>query len=216
MTQLRIPIALAALFLSTHLVVAQAHPQTHTSATSPIETALSLRDSWSLQSSCKVEKSGQVISSPKFVPTGWYSVSVPTTVVSALVKQKVYPDPDFGMNLRSIPGVTYPIGMNFSNLPMQADSPFAVSWWYRKQFVIPASFKGKSLWLQFGGINYRANVWLNGKQIAKSEDVAGAWRTYEFNITGAAKPGQINVLAGGNWGPPEKDLAITFFGLEPP
>ena len=172
MTQLRIPIALAALFLSTHLVVAQAHPQTHTSATSPIETALSLRDSWSLQSSCKVEKSGQVISSPKFVPTGWYSVSVPTTVVSALVKQKVYPDPDFGMNLRKLPGMDYPIGANFSNIPMQQDSPFMVPWWYRKVFTLPQSYKGKTIWLDFAGINYRANIFLNGKQIAKKEDVA--------------------------------------------
>src|SRR2546423_7845596 len=215
MTQLRIPIALAALFLSTHLVVAQAHPQTHTSATSPIETALSLRDSWSLQSSCKVEKSGQVISSPKFVPTGWYSVSVPTTVVSALVKQKVYPDPDFGMNLRTLPGMDYPIGANFSNIPMQQDSPFMVPWWYRKVFTLPQSYKGKTIWLDFAGINYRANIFLNGKQIAKKEDVAGAWRTYEFNITDAALPGRQNVLAVEIFSPTDRDLAITFVDWNP-
>jgi exo-1,4-beta-D-glucosaminidase len=183
------------------------HPQT--------ESKLSLRDGWTLQSSAKVQQGGDVLSTPRFQPTGWYAVTVPTTVVAALVKQKVYPDPAFGMNLRSIPGVTYPIGMNFSNLPMQPDSPFAVSWWYRKQFVIPAGFKGKSTWLQFGGINYRANIWLNGKQIAKSEDVAGAWRTYEFNITDAAKPGQANVLAVQTWAPAETDLAITFVDWNP-
>jgi len=215
MTQLRIPLALVALFLSTHLVVAQAHPQTHTSATSPIETALSLRDSWSLQSSCKVEKSGQVISSPKFVPTGWYSVSVPTTVVSALVKQKVYPDPDFGMNLRTLPGMDYPIGANFSNIPMQQDSPFMVPWWYRKVFTLPQSYKGKTIWLDFAGINYRANIFLNGKQIAKKEDVAGAWRTYEFNITDAALPGRQNVLAVEIFSPTDRDLAITFVDWNP-
>jgi exo-1,4-beta-D-glucosaminidase len=179
------------------------------------ESKLSLRDGWTLQSSAKVQQGGDVLSTPRFRPAGWYTVTVPTTVVAAMVKQKVYPDPDFGMNLRSLPGVTYPIGMNFSNLAMQPDSPFAVSWWYRKQFVIPANFKGKSTWLQFGGINYRANVWLNGKQIAKSEDVAGAWRTYEFNITDAAKPGQANVLAVQTWAPTENDLAITFVDWNP-
>ena len=179
------------------------------------ESKLSLRDGWMLQSSAKVQQGGDMLSTPRFRPTGWYTVTVPTTVVAALVKQKVYPDPDFGMNLRSIPGVTYPIGSNFSNIAMQPDSPFAVSWWYRKQFVIPATFKGKSTWLQFGGINYRANVWLNGKQIAKSEDVAGAWRTYEFNITDAAKPGQTNVLAVQTWAPTETDLAITFVDWNP-
>ena len=72
------------------------------------------------------------------------TVSVPTTVVAALVKHKVYPDPFFGTNLRTFPGVTYPIGANFSNIPMQPDSPFIVPWWYRKEFVVPASFKGKT------------------------------------------------------------------------
>src|ERR1700731_3815775 len=104
MKQPRIPLALAVFFLLTHLVLAQTHSQTHSKTTSTIETAITLRDGWSLQSSGKVEKTGNVISTPKFLPAGWYRVSVPTTVVSALVKQKVYPDPDFGMNLRTFPG----------------------------------------------------------------------------------------------------------------
>ncbi len=177
--------------------------------------SLTLRDGWTLQSSGKVEKSGELISTSKFQPAGWYTVSVPTTVVSALVQHKVYADPYFGMNLRSIPGTTYPIGANFSNIPMQQDSPFIVPWWYRKSFVLPESYKSKSIWLNFGGINYRANIWLNGKQIAKSEDVAGAWRTYEFNITGAALPGKQNVLALEVFSPTDKDLAITFVDWYP-
>ncbi len=147
------------------------------------ERTLALRDGWALQSSGKVDAKGETVSTPAFQPKDWYAVSVPTTVVAALVKHKVYPDPFFGTNLRTFPGVTYPIGANFSNIPMQPDSPFIVPWWYRKEFVLPASFKGKTIWLNFGGINYRANIWLNGKQLAKSEDVAGAWRTYEFDIT---------------------------------
>ena len=142
-------------------------------------------------------------------------MTVPTTVVAALVKHKVYPDPNFGMNLRSFPGVTYPIGANFSNIPMQPDSPFTIPWWYRKEFVLPAGFKGKSIWLNFHGINYRANIWLNGKQIAKSDDVAGAWRTYEFNITDAAILGKTNVLAVQVFSPTDTDLAITFVDWNP-
>jgi exo-1,4-beta-D-glucosaminidase len=174
-----------------------------------------LVNGWNLQSSARVEKTGEQISSLAFVPQGWYTVSVPTTVVAALVKQKVYPDPTFGMNLRQMPGVTYPIGANFSNVAMQSDSPFAVPWWYRKQFTLPANYKGKTLWLNFRGINYKANIWLNGKQIAKSDDVAGAWRTYEFNVTELAKPGAVNVLAVEAWAPTETDLAITFVDWNP-
>ena len=162
-----------------------------------------------------MEHKGETVSTPAFQPKDWYTVTVPTTVVAALVKHKVYPDPFFGMNLRSFPGVTYPIGANFSNIPMQQDSPFIVPWWYRKEFVLPASFKGKSIWLNFGGINYRANIWLNGKQIAKSDDVAGAWRTYEFNITDAALPGKAECAGGAGLLPDRHRSRDHFRGLEP-
>jgi len=186
--------------------------QSNTTATNSV---LSLRDGWQLQSSGKVDEAGATISTPKFIPKNWRVVSVPTTVVAALVKDKVYPNPDFGMNLRSFPGMNYPIGANFSNQPMAQDSPFIIPWWYRKSFEIPATDKGKTLWLRFNGINYRANIWLNGKQIANSNDVAGAWRTYEFNITGAALIGKTNVLAVEVFSPTENDLAITFVDWNP-
>jgi exo-1,4-beta-D-glucosaminidase len=179
------------------------------------EVKLSLHDGWALQTSAKVEAKGEVISTPQFAPKGWHTATVPTTVVAALVKDKTFPDPLFGMNLRDYPGVNYPIGGNFSNIAMAPDSPYAVSWWYRKPFTVPASYKGKSIWLKFNGINYRANIWLNGKQIAKDDDVAGAWRTYEFNITDAAKPGAESVLAVQAFSPTEHDLAITFVDWNP-
>jgi len=179
------------------------------------EARLALTDGWNLQSSSKVEQSGDVISKPSFQPHNWYGVTVPTTVVSALVKDKVLPDPFYGMNLRKFPGVTYPIGTNFSNVAMDPDSPYAASWWYRKTFTLPAADAGKTVWLNFRGINYRANLWLNGKQIAKSEEVAGAWRTYEFNITDAVKIGGENALAVQVFAPTETDLAITFVDWNP-
>jgi exo-1,4-beta-D-glucosaminidase len=176
---------------------------------------MALSDGWTLQSSAKTDQKGETISTTQFEPNDWYSVSVPTTVVAALVKNQVYPDPMFGMNLRVIPGTTYPIGINFSNVAMPEDSPFAVPWWYRKSFALPASYKGKSIWLDFGGINHRADVWLNGRQIARSEDVAGAWRTYEFNVSDVAQPGKTNVLAVEVYPPTPTDLAITFVDWMP-
>jgi len=196
------------------LLVSLAFAQ-HVPAPSPAASRLALAEGWTLQSSSKVEQTGEVLSKPGFQPKGWYEVSVPTTVVAALVKHKVLPDPFFGMNLRQFPGMGYPIGDNFSNLPMPPDSPYAASWWYRKTFTLPASDRGKIIWLNFLGINYRANIWLNGKQIAKAEDVAGAWRTYEFNVTDAAKTGAENVLAVQVYAPTENDLAITFVDWNP-
>jgi exo-1,4-beta-D-glucosaminidase len=176
---------------------------------------LPLVDGWMLQSSARVEAKGEILSTMQFQPQDWYPAAVPTTVVAALVRDKIYPDPFFGMNLRSIPGTSYRIGVNFSNVAMPEDSPFAVPWWYRREFVLPAAYEGKTIRLYFGGINYRADIWLNGTRIAAADDVAGAWRTYEFDVTGAAWPGKTNVLAVLVHAPTETDLAINFVDWNP-
>ncbi len=176
---------------------------------------LALREGWSLQSGCKTQAQGEAISKGGFETTGWRAVTVPSTVLAAQIADGEFKDPYYGDNLRKIPGTTYPVGENFSNLPMAADSPYRCSWWYRKQFVIPAADKGRTLWLQFGGINYRANIWVNGKRIADSTQVAGAYRTYEFNITANALPGQTNVVAVETFAPTETDLGINWVDWNP-
>ncbi|HZR33543.1 MAG TPA: glycosyl hydrolase family 2 [Terriglobales bacterium] len=176
---------------------------------------LPLAQGWMIQSSAKTKESGEVLSTTRYRPKGWYPAAVPTTIIAALVKNNVYPDPYFGKNLRSIPGTTYPIGKNFSNLPMPANSPFAVPWWYRTEFQAPAEFNGKQIWLNFQGINYRANIFLNGQQIATDQNVAGAWRIYEFNVTNAIHTGEGNVLAVEVFPPGPNDLAVTFVDWNP-
>jgi len=137
--------------------MAQKKTQASPSAAQPARIALS--DGWAIQTSVKVAEKGEVISTPAFQPRDWTPATVPSTVVAAQIKSKALPEPFDGMNLRQYPGLSYPIGANFSNLPMPPDSPYAVSWWYRKQFTLPASEAGKNVWLNFRGINYRANVW---------------------------------------------------------
>ncbi|MGA2966233.1 MAG: sugar-binding domain-containing protein, partial [Terriglobales bacterium] len=196
------------------LAVAAAQPSPQP-APAPI---VPLREGWAIQSSAKVTATGEAISSPSFKTIlqnqDWMQADVPTTVVAAQVKNGLLPDPLYAMNLRQYLGVGYPAGSNFSNLPMPPDSPYAVSWWYRKEFTLPDVYAGKTVWLNFRGINYRANVFLNGKQIANSNEVAGAWRTYEFNVTSALKP-ETNVLAVQVWAPSENSLAITFVDWNP-
>ncbi|MFB3920100.1 MAG: sugar-binding domain-containing protein [Terriglobia bacterium] len=177
--------------------------------------SLRLSEGWALRSSAEVPEKGEVLSTPQFSPVGWQHISVPTTVLAALVRNGAYPDPYFGMNLRSIPGASYPIAQNFSNRPMPEESPFRVPWWFRSEFTIPNEYRGKTLWLHFDGINFRANVWLNGKQIADSNDVAGAFRIFEFDVTGIAKVGQRNALAVEVFPPQANDLAITWVDWNP-
>ncbi|HEY6250698.1 MAG TPA: glycoside hydrolase family 2 protein [Candidatus Angelobacter sp.] len=174
-----------------------------------------LAENWLLQSSCKVKATGEQISSASFRPAGWHKTRVPSTVLAALIADKTYADPYFGMNLRSIPGTTYPIAKNFAHLPTPDDSPFKCSWWYRTAFVLPADFHGKSTRLHFEGINYRANVWMNGKLITDSSQVAGAYRTFDLNVTEAAKPGHENVLAVETFIAEPENLAINWVDWNP-
>src|ERR1019366_7812133 len=174
-----------------------------------------LRENWLIQPSAEVHADGAAISTAGFPTNGWYPAVAPSTVMSALVEDKVYPDPYTGMNLRSIPGTTYPIFEDFSIIPMPPTSPFRQSWWYRNEFKLPPDYNGKTIWLGFDGINYRANVWMNGVQIASSEKLAGMWRLFQFDVTSAAKPGQSNSLAVEIFPPQPHDLAITLVDWAP-
>jgi exo-1,4-beta-D-glucosaminidase len=172
-----------------------------------------------MQSSAKVSGAGTEISRPGYTASGWYRIGQPETVLAGLVENGVYPDPTFGKNLRLIPGTSYRIGTNFSNGEMPDDSPFRPAWWYRVEFRLPpgssANSKDDRTWLHLDGVNYRANVWLNGQRIATSDEIAGAYRRYELDISSAARPGKENALALEIFPPHAKDLAITFVDWSP-
>jgi len=174
-----------------------------------------LRENWFIQPSADVRADGPAISTAGFSTREWYPATLPSTVLSALVEDKVYPDPYIGTNLRSVPGTTYPIFEDFSNIKMPPNSPFRQSWWFRTEFKLPAEYTGKTIWLGFDGINYRANVWMNGVQVASSEKLAGTWRLFQFDVTSAAKAGEMNSLAVEVFPPQPRDLAITLVDWAP-
>ena len=181
------------------------------------EAEIVLDRGWRIQSSCQAQEGGEVISATSFTPHNWYPATVPGTVVSNLVADKVsdYPDPYVGMNLRKMPGMDYPIGGEFANLPMAESSPFRCSWWYRTAFAMPAAGKEEQSWLNLRGVNYHANVWLNGKQIADAKQIAGAFRAFELNVTSDLRYGNLNALAVEVFAPSENDLGITFVDWNP-
>ncbi|HTD54630.1 MAG TPA: beta galactosidase jelly roll domain-containing protein, partial [Silvibacterium sp.] len=198
----------ACLNLASAVLCLLAVPASHASDTP-------LREGWTLQSACKIQADGATISTTGFHPQGWIEVTVPSTVLAAQVAAGEFKQPYFGMNLRNIPGTSYPIGQNFSNLPMPEDSPYHCGWWYRRTITVPEADKGRTLWLRFGGINYRANLWVNGKQIADDKQIAGAYRTYEFDVTRDLSPGKENVIAIETFAPTETDLGINWVDWNP-
>jgi exo-1,4-beta-D-glucosaminidase len=181
----------------------------------PSETKIFLHEGWALQSSCLFLARGDQISAPGYKTNGWHSATVPTTVVAALVADKTYPDPYYGKNLRDIPGTTYPIGKNFSLLAMPKDSPFRCSWWYRTEFTLPAAYKGRHVWLHFGGINNHANIWVNSQLVAGGKEIAGAYRTYVFDISPMVNRDGPNALAVETIAQTEKDLGINWVDWNP-
>jgi exo-1,4-beta-D-glucosaminidase len=188
---------------------------THSAAQLSEPARLSFHHNWQIQSSCQVKASGDQISTAKFHPAGWHHADVPTTVVAALVADKTYPDPFFGMNLKSFPGMDYSSDSFFANQSMPVGSPFDCSWWFRTEFTPPALLPGKNAWLHCDGINYRANLWLNGQKIADAQDAAGMMRRFEFPVRKFLLPGKINVLAVEVYAPGPADLAMTWVDWNP-
>lgn len=174
------------------------------------EGKIYLKDNWTIQSSEKISADGNAISSLPFNTEGWYPTSVPTTVLAALIENKVYPDPYYGTNFESIDG--YYTGFDMG---MPDDSPFRVPWWYRTKFQIPAEFEGKNIWLNLHSINYRANIWLNGKLVADTTKIEGAYRLFDLDITDYTDPGADNCLALEIFPPKGMDLTITWVDWNP-
>lgn len=183
-------------------------------AHSACDGVIDLDGPWHIQSSALTHAAGADISTAAFDPPNWHRAAVPSTVFAALLESGVYPDPFYAMNMREIPGADYPIGAIFSNLPMPADSPFRASWWYRTTFDAPLQLRGKYAALHVDGINYRANLWVNGKRIASSDELAGMWRAFEFDVTGVVLPGK-NAIAIEVFAPTPDDLALTFVDWNP-
>lgn len=179
-----------------------------------LPASLPLDSGWKLQSGCATRGAGERISVPGYRTTGWIHAVVPGTVLGSQVAAGQFPDPFFGMNLRKIPGTDYPLGKIFGYFPMSAKSPYRCPWWYRTEFSVSSSESALS-WLHFDGINYRANVWLNGNLVANKEQVAGAFRAYDFNISPYLVHDKRNVLAVEVFAQTEKDLGIDFLDWNP-
>ncbi len=118
---------------------------------------------WWLQDAAKVSAAASAVSLPTFRLQGWYAATVPGTVLTTLVNNKVYPEPLYGENMRSIP-----------------EALNKATYLYRTTFIVPNVFRGRAVWLHFGGINYSAEIWVNGHDVGS---MRGAFIRGDFNIS---------------------------------
>ena len=163
------------------------------------QAKLSLSGEWLIKSSVVAKESGEIISTDKYTPQAWYPAQVPTTVLNALIKDKVYPDPWIGLNNYKIPDVSDEFNKKYDLAKYSYidgnTNPWKDPYWFRKEFKIPESYTGKQLWLNFDGINYRADVWLNGHMIAGQKEMVGMFLRFRYDITQYALLNQANFLA---------------------
>ncbi|HMD55190.1 MAG TPA: beta galactosidase jelly roll domain-containing protein, partial [Phycisphaerae bacterium] len=102
------------------------------------------------------------------------------------------------------------------NLKSVPSTRFTVPWWYRNEFTIPSESVDMQISLYFKGINYRANVWINGKKVADQSTFVGAYRDYAINISDAVHWGDVpNVVAVEVFSPDKNALGITFVDWAP-
>ena len=178
-------------------------------------TRVYLDKDWQIQSSCVAKVTGEQASTAGFDASSWHKSDLPATVVGALVTDKTYPDPYFGTNLKTLPGMNYSNKSFFAIQDMPAGSPFLCSWWFRAEFEGPSTLARKNSWLDFLGINYRANVWVNGVKVGDAKDVAGTYRAFEFNVSKNVQAGKMNALALEIFAPQKDDLGITWVDWNP-
>jgi len=135
---------------------------------------------WRLTPAPEVEAAGRLatgeqISGTGFDAKGWMAATVPGTVLTTMIDRGVYPDSDFGLNNLAIP----------ETLNKQ-------DYWYRVAFPTPKEAAKRRMGLTFDGINYAADVWLNGKELGR---VKGAFIRGIFDVSGMLRAEGENVLA---------------------
>jgi exo-1,4-beta-D-glucosaminidase len=153
---------------------------------------------YAIQSSAKVADSAAAVSSPGYPATGWYPAGARSTVLAALIADGVYPDPFYSTNQQKIP---------------KAD--FQVPWWYRSDFTI--ADRTKRTYLDFSGVISVADVYVNGKRIAKAADVNGAYTQHELDVTSLVRSGTNTVAFRIQPNDPNKNLTMGWIDwLQPP
>lgn len=141
---------------------------TSNSKVTPQDTDIQLAEGWYIQSSDKVNLDGaQLSSAGTNSADNWYKANVPSTILGALTA-------DNGLYADAF------MGKNYAEIDREQ---FNTPWWYRTTFEVPELKEGQRAELAFDGLSYRADVWLNGKQIVAADEFFGPFRQFSFDVT---------------------------------
>lgn len=140
-----------------------------------------LNKGWKAKRVNEVPVDGTVVSSSNFEFYDWMDAVVPGTVLTTLLHNKKVPDPFFGMNNELIPDI-YETGADY------------YTFWFQNNFSLPQLKPIQHAWLKFRGINYSANIFLNGKRV-NTDTHRGMFLREKYEITPFLKDAESNNLA---------------------
>ena len=139
---------------------------------------IELADGWQITSASGLRAGGKEMSVTGFDTSTWLPVRrMPATVLQILQEDGVYPNLYYGKNL-------------LNNVPQDL---YKQDWWYRTTFTAPAG--SQTYRLDFSGINYRADIWLNGHRVADNRRIVGMYNGHELDVSPWIDPGKPNALA---------------------
>ena len=139
---------------------------------------IELADGWRLASATGLAADGKALSTPGFDDAAWHPVRrMPATVLQILEDDGVYPNLYYGKNL-------------LTEVPQDL---YKQDWWYRTTFTAPAD--RQTYRLDFPGINYRAEIWLNGHRVADDRQIVGMYNGHDLDVSRWIQPGRPNTLA---------------------
>ncbi|MBR5688455.1 MAG: glycoside hydrolase family 2 [Prevotella sp.] len=155
-----------------------------------------LSEGWECQSSEVVGQDGAALSSGRASSAKWYPTSVPTTVMGALTANGEYQ------------GI-----LEKDNYRQYDKQRFLVPWLFKKSFRLDGLNDNEHVRLLFEGLDYRADIYLNGVKVASRDTIAGPFRTFAIDVTGVAK--EQNTLVVETWRCQPGEYNIGFVDWNP-
>jgi mannosylglycoprotein endo-beta-mannosidase len=133
------------------------------------QSSYELNTGWRCAPVSGVKEDGYMLTNQGFNNSAWMPAIVPGTVLTTLLNNKKVPDPFYGMNNEHIPDI-YKTGAAY------------YTYWFVKDFKEAVNQRNNQVYLNFRGINYSCDVYLNGHKLNKTPQ-KGMFLRFTYNIT---------------------------------
>ncbi|MCB0748994.1 MAG: glycosyl hydrolase, partial [Ignavibacteriae bacterium] len=172
---------ISALIIYPILFFGTSYPKINGQKINALGSQYELNSGWFCKNIIEVRTTGEELSKTTHKLIGWLPAAVPGTVLTTLLNNNLIPDPFYGMNNRKIPDI-YDTGRNH------------YTYWFVNEFIEKAPENKEQVWLNFRGVNYSCDIYLNGKKVNDKKHF-GMFLRQTYNITSLLSDNGKNRLA---------------------